>query len=427
MARGTSPDAIRPGLSRIRELLSRAGHPERTFRSMQVSGTNGKGSVCAFVASILKAADIGRVGLYTSPHLASPTERIRVDGEKVSEAVLRRLLRESERLADGADGRKLLSPSLFESLTLSAVRHFAARRVSVAICETGLGGRWDAVTAMPVEISVLTSVGIDHTEWLGGTLAEIAGEKAASFRRGVPVVIGSLRPAARRIVLAEAKRKRCDVWESGRDFGWGGDGKTIRLPGLDVPQVVVPLAGEHQRGNAVIAAAAAWRFLAGPGDADLSSSARAIRDGIGATTWPGRLTELPGRANRGVVVDGAHNVEAAAALASEVRRWREREGTRPVVACWSMLADKEMARFVRTLSPAVDRWVAWPMAGDRAASLDGLVRAGRKGGVDVVTAGTFPEALSVARKAAGRNGRVLVTGSLHAVGEAWKICVGDVP
>src|SRR5512134_3046470 len=204
----SGPETVRKGLSRMRAALARSGHPERAFRTLHVAGTNGKGSTACFLEAILRQVSGGRVGLYTSPHLLSPEERIRVDGQEISRRALRAGFRAAPRL--GRPGGPL---TYFETMTWVACDWFRRMGVSLAVMETGLGGRWDATTACQPLVSVITTVGVDHREWLGNTLGEIAREKAGILKAGIPVVTGRIRPSARAVIRRRARSLGCPVWE----------------------------------------------------------------------------------------------------------------------------------------------------------------------------------------------------------------------
>ncbi len=426
---GGAAERIRPGLERIRMALEMSGHPERTFRTVHVAGTNGKGSTACFAEAILRRVLPGPVGLYTSPHLVSPTERIRVGGARIPESALRRGLARagalSARVASAA-GEPL---SWFEEMTWAACDWFRRRGAPVVVMETGLGGRWDATTACTAEVAAITNVGIDHTEWLGRSVREIAAEKAGILRPGVPAVLGRMTAAARRVVRGAAAGAGCPVWEWGRDFSWAdaGDGRVdIGLPGLSVRRARIGMAGAFQRDNAAVACAAAWRSAAARGTT-ARDFASAAREALAEARWPGRFARLPGARNARVWVDGAHNRDGAAALARELAAMKASRGAGTVVAVWSMLGDKDAAGFLRALHGAVDLWVAYELEHERAAPLERLLAAGDRSGERVRAADGFDAAWKAARGEAGSDGTVIVCGSLVAVGEAWRRRVGDVP
>ena len=311
----SGPENVRPGLSRIVSAYSRSGHPEKAFHTLQVAGTNGKGSTACFAYDVLRLLPLGSIGLYTSPHLVAPEERIRIDGKMISPRALRSGFRDAERLSPAGDPL-----TWFEKMTWCASDWFRRKGVRIAVMETGLGGRWDATTACSPVVSVITTVGYDHQEWLGKTLGSIASEKAGILRRGIPLVTGRLRPAARAVVLRSARRLGCSTWELGRTFDWRvhRDGTiAVALPGLDLEGLRVGRIGVFQRDNAAIALAASWVLASAKGigpNAFAVAATIALRD----SKWPGRWCPLPLRKNDGVWVDGGHNPEAASAVAREI-------------------------------------------------------------------------------------------------------------
>lgn len=425
---GTAGESvIRPGLDRILLALSASGHPERSFRAFHIAGTNGKGSTAVFLDAILRRLLPGPVGLYTSPHLLSPEERIRIDGGKIPHGDLDRGFLEAGRLSEAvrqAVGEPL---SWFESMTWTAFDWFRRNRVDRAVLEAGLGGRWDATNVCVPIASVVTRIGIDHREWLGGTIREIAFEKAGILRAGVPCLLGRLGATARRVVLGAARAAGAPVWELGRDFRWTADGRgdiSIVLPGLAIPGLRLAASGRFQCDNAALACAAAWRLMPSFGVSG-ARFADALRSALGETRPPGRFQPLTGRENAGTWVDGGHNPDAARALSRELIPIRK-AGSR-IVAVWSMLRDKDAGGFLRAMRRSVAHWVVYPLSHERAATTEVLACACRAAEVDFETAPDFPGAWRAARLRAGRDGVVIVCGSFVAVGDAYRHRLGDVP
>jgi dihydrofolate synthase/folylpolyglutamate synthase len=413
MIRGTGPSGpefVRPGLSRIVAAFSRSGHPEKAFRTIHVAGTNGKGSTACFACGILRQLPLGPIGLYTSPHLVAPEERVRVDGKSISRRALRDGFRVAERLSPAGDPL-----TWFEKMTWSASDWFRRKRVRVVVMEAGLGGRWDATSACRSTVSVITTVGYDHREWLGKTLGSIAAEKAGILRRGVPLVTGRLRPAARAVVLRRARRLGCAAWELGRNFDWREcrDGTiAVALPGLDLEGLRVGMIGRFQRDNAAIALADAF--------------AAAARKALPESRWPGRWCPLPLGKNTGAWVDGGHNPEAASAIAREISGGPPWGQGRRVVALWSMLSDKDASGYLRILGRHIDGIVTYPLSHPRGAGKGALTGACAKEGIACRLEENFPEGWRAARRWAGKGGVVLVCGSLAAAGDAYLHRVGFV-
>jgi len=420
----TGPERIRPGLSRIVSAFSRSGHPERAFRTLHVAGTNGKGSTACFAYDILRRLPLGPVGLYTSPHLVAPEERVRIDGKLISPRALRNGFRVAERLSPAGDPL-----TWFEKMTWSASDWFRRKGVRIVVMEAGIGGRWDATSACRPAVSVITTVGYDHREWLGKTLGRIAAEKAGILRGGVPLVTGRLRPAARAVILRRARRLGCDAWELGRTFDWRErrDGSiAVALPGLDLDRLRVRMVGGFQRDNAAVALAASWLLASGEGIGPAAFAAAATK-ALPASRWPGRWCPLPLRKNARAWVDGGHNPEAASALAREISGippWGE---GRRLVALWTMLSDKDAPGYLRILGRHLDGIVTYPLSHPRGAGRGALAEACAKQGIAFRLAGDFPEGWRIARRWAGMGGVVLVCGSLAAAGDAYRHRVGFVP
>ena len=239
------PERVRPGLARIRLAFERSGHPEEKFRTIHIAGTNGKGSTAWITEAIIRPLAGCAVGLYTSPHLVSPEERIRVNGAKIPRRSLSRAFLKAETLGDKDD-----PPTYFENMTWAACDWFRRGGARLVVMEAGLGGRWDATTACHPAVSVITTVGYDHMEWLGNTLGQIAAEKAGILKPGVPLVTGRLRPSARMVVMRRARELGCPSWELGRDFDWrscrGGTAIEVSLPGIRLKGLRVAMDGIFQ-------------------------------------------------------------------------------------------------------------------------------------------------------------------------------------
>ena len=422
------PERIRPGLERIRAAFEMTGHPERSFRSVHIAGTNGKGSTASFADAILRGILPGPVGLFTSPHLLSPEERIRVGGEKIPPAPFSRSALRAAALSRSVAATAGEPLSFFEEMTWIACDWFRRRNVSVAVLETGLGGRWDATNLCVPDVSVITNVGIDHTEWLGGTIGEIAREKAGILREDTPAILGPLSPAARKSVASVLRERKCPVWTLGREIlrdGEPGGPMSFRLPGISIPRVRVGMEGDFQRDNALLACAAAW-IVAGSRGVGEREFVRAVRSALARARLPGRFSRLPGRKNAGAWVDGAHNPAAAKALSRELALRRRRGDASRIVALWSMLGDKDVTGFLQAIAPSVDGIVAYPMECDRAAPIRVLSSALRNAGIPHRTAAHFPQGWEIARGWAGRGGMVIVCGSLMAAADAYRLRVGAV-
>jgi dihydrofolate synthase / folylpolyglutamate synthase len=391
------PHAIALGLDRVREVFQRM-KISLACPVITVGGTNGKGSTCAMLESILGAAGYG-TALYTSPHLVRYNERVRVRAREAEDAALR----EGFEAVEKARGETPLT--YFEYGTLAALWLFARENVDAAILEVGLGGRLDAVNVLDADCAVLTSVGIDHVEYLGATRESIGREKAGIFRAGRPAVVAD--PDPPQSVLAAAGEKLLLQ----RDFGYSAEAAQWSYwgPGGKRPSLAHPaLRGGLQLRNASAALCALDALRE-----RLPVAMQDVRRGLAEVTLAGRFQVLPGRPQ--VILDVAHNVEAAKTLA---RNLADSGFARETIAVCGMLRDKDIGGVLRALAPRVTRWHLASLAGARGASADELER-NIAGVVEKFASPT--EAFVAARMRAGENDKIVVFGSFLTVGEtiAW--------
>ena len=397
---------IELGLERVRQVLARLALDLGERRIVTVAGTNGKGSVIAFLESLARQAGRG-VFAYTSPHLVHFAERMRIDGEAAPAAAIVAALDRVEQ----ARGDDYLS--YFEQITLAALCLAERSPVELVLLEVGLGGRLDAVNVLDADVAVLTSIGLDHTEWLGPTRLAIGREKIAVARAGRPLVIGEKRlPAGLSDDIAAIGAQH---WQAGRDFRWRrqGDGFVLHLPGQRQQLPMPSMAGPWQLGNAACALAA-WVCL-GPdwAIADEQRSA-ALREAF----VPGRLQTV--HHNPDVVFDVAHNPAAARLLA---RALGPKADGQDSIAVFSALRDKAIEPIARALDGCFSRWLIAPLPGPRGRSVPeiqaALERAAVGGGVEALesVAGALLRALELA----GDGDRIVVFGSFHTVAEAWPV------
>jgi dihydrofolate synthase/folylpolyglutamate synthase len=380
---------MRFGLDRMHKLMTVLGMPQRRYASIHVVGTNGKSSTTRMIAAILERHGLA-TGIYTSPHLRGFPERIEVREQPLADAAF------AEAVARAAHAAELVNRTLpdgdevtqFEALTAAAFHALATAGVEVAVVEAGLGGRWDATNVIPSKVQVLTSVGLDHTRWLGDTVADIASEKVAVVRDHATFVVPpDLAPEAVPVARAMAAERHANVVVSGRDLG-----------------IPLAAAGSFQRRNFALAAAAAAAFLERPLDPEAVAAAGA------AVTVPGRL-EVVGH-DPLVILDGAHNGAGAAALADALP---EIIGERPLTAVISILDDKDAHAMLDALLPAAENVIFTRTSNPRALSPGTLSHlAGRP---DAVTVGEPKAALERARDLAGPGGAVLVTGSIYLIAD----------
>ena len=383
---GLQVHGIMLGLENIRRLcealaVDTAGGGRCRF--IHVAGTNGKGSVCALLAAVCVAAKL-RTGLYTSPHLVGFRERIRLGPNSIPEEQVAEGLGKIRDIIAGWDH----TPTFFEVTTALALAWFQQQNAEIVILETGLGGRLDATNIVTPAVSVITPIGLDHMQYLGDTLAAIAGEKAGIIKRGIPVVSAPQPPEAGDVIRAAAQAA-------------GARLSFIRQP--LAPDWPLALAGSHQRWNAALAFAA----LIASG---LRPDPRVVREAFASVEWPARFQ----RADDRIVIDGAHNPHAAAQLAAT---WREEFGDEKATLILGILADKDAPGVIAALLPVAARIIAAPVRSPRALPTSELavsIRA-QSPSVAVSIAETLAAALAEAR--AG-DGRILIAGSLFLAGEA---------
>lgn len=386
---GTQLFGIKLGLENVGRLFEELGLFEklRGRKVVHVAGTNGKGSVCAMADSILRAAG-KRSGLFTSPHLVTYRERIRVNGEMMPEAAIAAGLSEiRERVAKWDP-----HPTFFEITTALAAGHFCESDCHVLVMETGMGGRLDATNILPADVSVITPIAKDHQQWLGDSLAEIAAEKAGIIKPGVPVVAAAQELEAEQVVREAA----------------GTMNAPLELVSGPVPadwQVALP--GRHQRNNAAVAVAAVESL-----DFDISQDA--MREGLAKVNWPGRFQLIDGGR---IVIDGAHNEAAVSAL---VETWRERFGDEKATVVFGGVSSKNTKAILSRLASIAESFVLVPVRSQRGLShdeLEAIFAEAEK--MKAISFRPAEDAGKVLRELNAReSGKVLVTGSLFLAGEA---------
>ena len=396
---------IKLGLENIRrligELISRSGglltavgsvgglEAAAPWKVIHVAGTNGKGSVCAMIDSICKAAGY-RTGLFTSPHLISFRERIRVNGEMISE---------NEVAAGLTDIRKLVAdwnphPTFFEVVTALALKHFRDANVDIVILETGLGGRLDATNAVQSNVSVITPIALDHQKWLGDSLAQIAREKAGIIKAKTPVVCAPQLSEAAKVIRARASK--CEA--------------PLQFVDQVYQKSPIALRGEHQKLNAAIAITAIRAVRIDIDDA-------AIARGLATVEWPGRFQCWDKR----TIIDGAHNPSAAQIL---TKSWREIFGDKRATMILAILSDKDLNKICETLAPIADFVLLPKIRSERAANPEdiGKIISSITPSLPHSITQSLPQALELARS---KPAPILITGSLHFAGEALAHLSGE--
>ena len=392
--------AYRPGLDRMRALLAALGDPHRSAPVVHVAGTNGKGSTASFVASIASATG-RRVGLHTSPHLVHVGERMRIDGVPAGDAWL------EAAVARVGGVFERVGPSFFEATVGLSFLYFAEHDVDLAVVEVGLGGRLDATNVVAPAVSVVTHIGLDHTDLLGDTPAAVAREKAGIARPGVPLVHGVADPAARDALEAEAQRRGADVERAAETCRWAG--RQLATPVRTYRDLDVGLAGPHQRANAALAVRAAEHAIPDVAPEAVRAGLRevAVRSGLRGRgeAWG---------ADARVVLDVAHNADGwAAALRS-----LDVPAGGTLTALVGLMADKDADALALCLADAGARAVVVGLAGDRALGAGALAAALRARGVPAETAPSVADGLARFRAAARPEDRLLVTGSHVTVADA---------
>jgi dihydrofolate synthase/folylpolyglutamate synthase len=418
-ALGNEIRSVKFGLDRIRAVLEALGNPQRTFRMIHVAGTNGKGSTCAMIEAGLRSSHLFearqdgvlsapkqpvRTGLFTSPHLIEPTERIQISGVPVTPEQFQRAFAVVHETAEKLDLD--CHPTYFETVTAMAFWLFRELDVEIAVIEVGLGGRLDATNVVEPALTVITPIDFDHEIYLGHTLQAIAREKAGILKPGVPAVFARQRPEASEVLEARAAELGVEVTRAEDfeicDLELDARGSSFSVVGLGALRFSVhcPLAGEHQVENAATAALALQKFGVSP---------EGIYEGIKDTRWPGRLEHVA--PNPDVILDGAHNPAGARALARYLQRFYSH---RRIWMIYGAMRDKAVEEIAGILFPAAHDLIFTAPTFARALRPEALVEIAGRGEM----APTVAEALRVARERADAEDVIVITGSLFLVGEA---------
>ncbi len=423
LAAPTQAAAAKFDLENINVLAERLGRPDRAYPSAHIAGTNGKGSTAAFLESILRRAGF-RTGLNTSPHLERINERIRVNGEEISDAgfavTLTRIQKVIEELL--AAGRLRAHPTYFECVTAMAFEYFSQAEVEFAVFEVGLGGRLDATNILTPAVSIITRIDFDHENFLGHSLREIAAEKAGILKPGVPMVIAEQQEEAREVILARAKELGSPVIETGAAYRIENSvmeegcerARVTRIASGRTMEIAPQLPGRFQLQNALTAVAVA-RVLQRQG---FRISTDAIREGIAATVWPGRLEKLHARPD--VYLDGAHNPGAARELAGF---WEEQLANRKIYLLYGALRDKAVDEIAGILFPHAAEVIFTEPRTSRAISAAQLSEIAAHHASRSVVIDDAEQALDYALAKAAADDAIFITGSLYLVGQLrhyWK-------
>jgi dihydrofolate synthase / folylpolyglutamate synthase len=409
---GNEVETMKLGLENIRTLLAALGNPQHDYRKVQVAGTNGKGSVCAFLDSICVGAGI-RTGRYTSPHLVSIRERVKIDGTDISEADFARYATTVRAKAESvvSEGGLESIPTFFEQMTTIALLAFAEAKVEVAILETGLGGRYDAITAANAEIAVITRIDLDHQEYLGDTIEKIAEEKAAILREDLSgVVIGAQYPEVMTVI-----RNRCnelgiktldEVYSPWKITPLESGKVQIETTLYTFQNFELGLKGLHQIENAQTAILAAQSLHY---DEGLDIDEMQVAEGLENAIHPGRLELIDN-----VLLDGAHNAGGARAL----RAYLDEFVDKPITLVFGTMKDKDVKTIAEILWPKADKLILTRPSNSRAMTPDDLaaVTPDSCDAENVLLTESVREAMTVAKRVSDGS-LIVVTGSLYLVGE----------
>lgn len=410
---------IKFGLDNINRLMSALGDPHKSFLSVHVAGTNGKGSTSAIIASVLKSAGF-RVGLFTSPHLISFTERIRINGAEITESDVVALAGEIREIVSRLED---FSPTFFEVVTALAMLYFKRKKIDIAVIEVGMGGRLDATNIILPEVSVITGISHDHKDFLGDTLKEIAREKAGIIKENIPVVMSSQTSEVMQIIEKKTGESNAELFSYGKDFSSALNQETISGIRFDyceggapvIRDLFMPLTGEHQMHNASVAIKAAMILLMHRGNNIPSNTIHQfIRDGLNNVKWPGRLEFI--HEDPPVVIDGAHNPAAAAALSAALKKVFLKK-YKTIILILGIMADKDLNGTMGPLLPLASEIILTSPAYSRAAAPEQLAHvAGSLGFNDFRIEPSVKDALDRAMKQ--RDSLIVVTGSFYTIGEA---------
>ncbi len=409
---------IKPGLERISAMLHYLNHPEKAYKSIVVGGTNGKGSTCAMIDSILRSAGY-KTGLYTSPHLVSMNERIKVNGEMIDnvlfDAVADQLFNIIDRHAE------LSNLTYFEFMTATALLYFNNQKIDVAVLEVGMGGRFDATNAVQPDVSVITNISLDHQQYLGTTVQEIAVEKAGIIRSGKPFITTDINPASRRVLEDECNDKGGVPYVIDRDFSTSGDQSNLMFYNKKrtIHDLKLSLKGRHQIYNA----AAAIQAVLLTEEEGIRVPDGAIRDGLLQASWPGRFEII--QKHPDMIFDAGHNPAGVQTLVQTVKDnyltpspLGENES---VTVVFAVSKDKDWHTMIKMLSEITDTFVVTSYGGERSANpeeLAGFIRSnGLIGSNRAYVVVPSKDAVQHALAITPAHGVIIVTGSLFLIGE----------
>jgi dihydrofolate synthase/folylpolyglutamate synthase len=386
------------GLTQTFKLAARVGNPQNTLRFIHVAGTNGKGSTCAMLESMYRAAGL-RVGLFTSPHLVAFCERIQVNRQSIDETEVSRLVGEMQLLLKGFPVEE--HPTFFEVVTVMALQYFATQKCDLVIWETGLGGRLDATNIVTPLASVITNIQFDHQKYLGESLASIAAEKAGIIKPAVPVITGTDAPEALDVIRQTAAKRKAPLTLV--------TPKKAQEPPLD--SLSLPLLGEHQKLNAAVALATVDTL-----NSTLPCTQDTRREGLSRLQWPGRLQLVTRPSGQRILLDGAHNISGAQSLAAALKGLFP--DAEPVLIL-GILRDKDWSHMCEILAPLATRILLVPVHSERTAEPHGLAEICRRSNPHVEV--SEEESLRAALAKTQDKSFAVVAGSLYLIGEAMEL------
>ncbi len=419
---------IKFGLDNINILMSALDNPHKSFSAVHVAGTNGKGSTSAIIASILQAGGL-KVGLFTSPHLVSFTERIKIDGEEITEAEVVSLTEEIRLKVESLKLKvKIFEPTFFEVVTAMAMLYFKRKEVDIAVIEVGMGGRLDATNIIVPEVSVITNISYDHKEFLGNTLREIANEKAGIIKEGVPVVISYQEPEAMEVIEKKVKEKGSELYTYGRDFssvlkkedltGIYFDYHSYHATRYTLHALHLPLIGEHQLQNASVAIKAVELLSKRLASHFSLFTFHFIRDGLSNLKWPGRLELI--KEDTPILIDGTNNPSAAVVLSKKKKKIFL--GKYRIIMVFGIMGDKDIGGIMKPLLPLASEIILTAPQYERAASPQRLADVSASlGFTDVRITQSVKDAIEMATNPSPvtrHSSLIVVTGSFYTIGEA---------
>jgi len=402
---GLQKYGIKFGLSKTTNLLEAFGNPHKGQQYIHIAGTNGKGSVAAFIASILKETGL-KVGLYSSPHLVRFTERFKINGKEISQNKAKELIEELRTAFSPEE-----PPTFFEATTAMALVYFARENTDLSIMEVGMGGRLDATNVITPLISGITNISMEHQDFLGNRLLDIAKEKGGIIKKGVDVLTAATQPSVIRALEAIARDRGSPLWRVGKEIGYRNTASGFHYTGLGLRMrgLRLGLTGMLQARNAALALGIIERLV----EKGIAVSEEDIRKGLQNTTWPGRMQVV--ETNPTILLDGAHNPAALRALARSIRtgfRYRK------LVLVIGVMEDKAIGTMMRAIVPLADYLICTRPVYSRAANPEILMAKAVPFGKPGEIAPFLTDALTRAKEIADPRDLIVVCGSLFTVGEA---------